>query len=301
MNECLLQGDFSQNYGMIAQDSTQSSFFNPPSQATIHTFLALLNIDGKITNHSICVISNYMNHNTVAVFSFLQVVINHIKTLCPQLTKITHFTDGAASQYKNFKNFLNLVYHQDDFGLKGEWHFFATSHGKGPCDGIGGTLKRLARRASLQSRTGGAVIQTPQSLFEWCNTHVENIKTFLVSHDDVLKNELFLEERFKLGKRIPGTQSFHSFIPIDGNRIQARQLSISEEAKIFVVKKEEQISLGEIDFNDCVVGGIIACVYDENGFWYLGEITELRPSNSDLKIQFFKPDGATSVAQGFMH
>ena len=28
--------------------------------------------------------------------------------------------------------------------------FLATSHGKGPCDGIGGTVKRLATKASLQ-------------------------------------------------------------------------------------------------------------------------------------------------------
>ena len=28
--------------------------------------------------------------------------------------------------------------------------FFATSHGKSPCDGIGGTIKHLVARASLQ-------------------------------------------------------------------------------------------------------------------------------------------------------
>ena len=31
--------------------------------------------------------------------------------------------------------------------------FFATAHGKGPCDGLSGTIKRLARRASLQMGT----------------------------------------------------------------------------------------------------------------------------------------------------
>ena len=63
-NECILQGDFSKNYSMIAQDSTQSSYFNPCSQATIHTFLAILYVDCKICSHSICVISDYMRHNT---------------------------------------------------------------------------------------------------------------------------------------------------------------------------------------------------------------------------------------------
>ena len=46
--------------------------------------------------------------------------------------------------------FLNLCHHNEDFGMDAEWNFFATSHGKGPCDGLGGTVKRLAAKASLQ-------------------------------------------------------------------------------------------------------------------------------------------------------
>jgi hypothetical protein len=69
--ECLIQGDFSQNYSMFVQDSTQSSFFNPVQRATIHPFIAYLNVSGKISPHSIAVISNCNSHNTVAVHSFL--------------------------------------------------------------------------------------------------------------------------------------------------------------------------------------------------------------------------------------
>jgi hypothetical protein len=163
-NVCLLHGDFSQNYSMIAQNSTQGSFFNPPPQATLHTFLAYITVNGKSVQHPICVISDCTAHNTVSVHSSLNVVLTYLKELYTNLKKVIHFTDGAASQYKNFKNFINLLHHKHDFNLDGEWHFFATSHGKGPCDGIGGTLKRLARRASLQME---ANIQTPQALFQW--------------------------------------------------------------------------------------------------------------------------------------
>ena len=54
------------------------------------------------------------------------------------------------NNYINQKNFVNLCNHENDFGIKAEWHFSATSHGKGACDGVGGTVKRLAARASLQ-------------------------------------------------------------------------------------------------------------------------------------------------------
>ena len=36
------------------------------------------------------------------------------------------------------------------FGITAERNFFATSHGKNLCDGVGGTVKHLAARASLQ-------------------------------------------------------------------------------------------------------------------------------------------------------
>ena len=95
--------------------------------------------------------SDCMTHDTVAVHMYQGKLIDYLETkLGWRPAKIYYFSDGAASQYKNCKNFVNLAMHKADFGVKAEWHFFATAHGKGPCDGIGGTLKRLAKQASLQ-------------------------------------------------------------------------------------------------------------------------------------------------------
>ncbi|CAF1426314.1 unnamed protein product [Adineta ricciae] len=41
---------------------------------------------------------------------------------------------------------LNLTYHERDFGLPASWTFFSASHGKGPVDGIGATVKSTATR-----------------------------------------------------------------------------------------------------------------------------------------------------------
>ena len=46
---------------------------------------------------------------------------------------------------------VNLCHHKQDFGLDALWTFFATSHGKSPCDGIGGFVKRHVATRSLQS------------------------------------------------------------------------------------------------------------------------------------------------------
>ena len=44
---------------------------------------------------------------------------------------------------------MNLCLHKDDFGVPVEWQFFGTNHDKGPCDGLGGTIKREATKASI--------------------------------------------------------------------------------------------------------------------------------------------------------
>ena len=82
-----------------------------------------------------------MIHGTKTVHAFTCKVISYIKENLHSKTKVLYFSDGAASQYKNFKNFVNLCDHEIDHSIQTQWHFFATSHGKSPCDGIGGTTK----------------------------------------------------------------------------------------------------------------------------------------------------------------
>ena len=51
---------------------------------------------------------------------------------------------------KSGKKNYNVCQHESDFGLYARWVFFATSHGKQPCDGIHGTVKRLVSNTSLK-------------------------------------------------------------------------------------------------------------------------------------------------------
>jgi hypothetical protein len=108
-----------------------------------------------------------VHHNTVAVHLFCKRPIEFLCGFVGELPiKTFYYSDGAASQYKNCKNFVNLCHHEEDFGVAAEWNFSATSHGKGACDGVGGTVKQLAARASLQ-RPYDSQIMTPQQLYEW--------------------------------------------------------------------------------------------------------------------------------------
>ena len=51
---------------------------------------------------------------------------------------------------------------------------FATAHGKSACDGLGGTIKSLAAKASLQ-RPYDEQISNPQKLYVWATSNFKNV------------------------------------------------------------------------------------------------------------------------------
>ena len=142
-----------------------------------------------------------------------------MKEEIPEIKKIHYFSDGCPNQYKCRQNFVNLKHHKGDFDIECEWNFFATSHGKGPCDGIGGTIKREATKASLR-RPNKNHIQTPEDLFIFTKTHLSGIKTYFVSDVEIRSvYEQYLEERFLSAKTLKGRKKFHCFKPTNGKMI----------------------------------------------------------------------------------
>ncbi|XP_060780327.1 uncharacterized protein LOC132888272 [Neoarius graeffei] len=128
--------DFAENYSFIVQDAVQGHHWDN-SQATLHPFcIYVKGASGNLVSISLCVISECLKHDTTTVHAFIGKVLAHLKQTLPHLKKVLYFSDGAASQYKNYKNFSNLLHHQNDFNLEAEWHFFATSHRKSPCDEV---------------------------------------------------------------------------------------------------------------------------------------------------------------------
>ena len=105
----------------------------------------------EVKQVSYVIISDCLEHNTIAVYMFQKKFLNFLKTKFKNLPKkIYYFSDGSAAQYKNKENFCNLHYHKDHFNIEAEWHFPATEHGKGPCDEVGDSAKRWAACANLQ-------------------------------------------------------------------------------------------------------------------------------------------------------
>ena len=139
---CIILLDFAENYHFIVHDEVQGYHWNK-YQCTLHPVVIYYkDQQNQLIHKSICVLSENLDHDTSFVHELQRLVCNFIQETLPQIKHIEYWSDGCAGQYKNFKNLMNLCNHVNDFMFHAIWSFFATSHGKSPCDGIGGTVMR---------------------------------------------------------------------------------------------------------------------------------------------------------------
>lgn len=254
--EYIVISDFAENYSFVVQVLTRSYFFVAfavcksififfkdavqgwhwaNAQCTLHPFAIYYRDDNDVLQHqSLVIIAESLKHNYDAVFQFQQELFKYLREKFGTIDKIFFYSDGAGSQYKNKKNFYQLCQYKKNENFDVEWHFFATSHGKGPCDGIGGAFKRNATRASLQ-RPYTNQITTAKDLYEWAIASESTIEFRFCTEVDYNRVERHLKSKFNKVLTISGTQKYHSFIPIDEKHIKAVRFSDSEEFETFLL------------------------------------------------------------------
>lgn len=136
----------------------------------------------------------------------------------------------------------NLLLHQTDFGVPSESHFFATSHGKSACDGIGGTTKRIVAKESLRRIADKRrPINTANSVFDVASEKITGIEYFFVSSEDVRTNSetYHLQERFSHTVVFSGTRSHHRFKPVSHTHVRGFLTSASSAYSEGMVLREE--------------------------------------------------------------
>ncbi|CAF3716375.1 unnamed protein product [Rotaria socialis] len=281
--EFLVIGDFAENYTFIIQDEVQSFHWNN-MQATLHPFVCYYKIEGKTEHLSFVIISECLIHDNIAVHLFQRHLINYLKKqFNKNLSKIFYFSDGCAGQYKNLKNFINLTHHQEDFGVDAEWHFFATSHGKGPCDGVGGAVKRLAAKASLQ-RVNNDYILTPYQLYNFVKDNMKSINAHYLTIQDWEEEGKYLKARYEMARTIPGTQQLPCFRPVSTIKLEVAYFSLSTHKREEIVTKKKDLSV-QLD----QIKGYVTVQYD--GKWWLAMVLNSKWESREVEISFLHPHG----------
>ena len=132
----VLQVDFSDDASIVYQNEIQSAHWGH-GQATMFTAYAWIANDVK---EGIVLVSDNVNHTKHSVYVFMNWILQQLKSKYPDIEMINIFSDGASSQFKQRYLFSNLHCWELEHQLKLCWNVFATSHGKGVVDGLGGTV-----------------------------------------------------------------------------------------------------------------------------------------------------------------
>lgn len=281
LDTVLFHCDFAENYTVVNQDEIQAAFFSP-SQFTLHTAMVYYSTDGVPGSKSYCVLSNYNKHDTIAVHSFIKPVFDDLKSFKPEIKNVIFLSDGAASQYKNRKNMSALCKFKKIHDLNVEWHFSASCHGKGAVDGIGGTIKRILRDASIR----GESIICPLAAVAYLNKREIKTKVFYVDKIEVQQMAIRLTSLFNVAIPIPGIRSFHAFYPIPAeNKVACSMISGSDRTCHPVLLPPTPPDLAELK-----AWVYVAYVVSPNdGIWHVGQIVQQH--HECIGVIRYLPDG----------
>jgi hypothetical protein len=126
-----------------------------------------------------------------------------VKTILPNLREIYYITDSPLSQYRN-KFIVKLVAkHAVLFhGIQASWNYLETGHRKGPCDGVGGSIKRSAELAVKS----GKIITSAENFFDWAINANTAMQFLLVTPQEIKE----AERKIQMADYVKGISNVHS-------------------------------------------------------------------------------------------
>ena len=181
----MVLGDFTEIYQYLIQDEIQSFHWSKEYCTLYPLVIYYKDTDGNHQHYSLCYISDDNTHSTSFAHKIQILLVEFLKQRLPNITKIYYVSDGCGGQYKNFKNFLNLCAHKEDFFIETEWIFFATSLRKSPCDGIGSMVKRHGAKQSLQRPLNNQILDY-RAVLEVCQEEMKLIIFFGIDKENLV-------------------------------------------------------------------------------------------------------------------
>ena len=138
-----VQCDFAENYCCGEKEEVQSAYYSK-DQITLHpaVFHHRTEVDAPLKVTSACYVSDVTDHTAPMVFAILKQIVTLAKQTVPELKYMHYLSDSPSSQYRNKHLMYIIAQHDNMFGIPCTWPYFESGHGKGPCDGIGGSSKR---------------------------------------------------------------------------------------------------------------------------------------------------------------
>ena len=147
------------------------------------------------------------------------------------------FSDRPSSQFKNryIVRFLSEMRESSELSLR--WHYFATSHGKGAVDGVGGTVKRCVWSAAATRKISKVddAVTFAKAATEYCDL---SIRVVLVTKEEIRKK--YPEFGVDSAAPVPGISKMHCIEPIGRCTVHLRKFSTQDKVTSVNVNKRQQ-------------------------------------------------------------
>ena len=146
IGHCIVQMDYAENWNCGYLKEISAAYYSK-DQVTLHPMVVKVrNSEGELITTTHVGVTSTTNHSFPTTWAFVKKLVAKLKEQYPYLTMIHFITDSPSSQYRNRYTVQMLARFEGAFNLTAAWNWLESGHGKGACDGIGGTLKRLADR-----------------------------------------------------------------------------------------------------------------------------------------------------------
>ena len=199
----ILQMDFAMNYSCENQNEVQSALW---SRGSVTLFTAVSMHKGNCQTYLICSDTKDKEKNTVTAF------VNHLydKELVPgsaamQGIEEVIWTDGPSSEFKNRFMAAFLKQLSGKYNKTFTWKYFATSHGKGVVNGIGGRAKSLVRSAVMSKQSSAPVVQSASDFATVVSKLMPSTKVILIEDRNIPRDDNVWSQ----ADVVPGVKSVH--------------------------------------------------------------------------------------------
>ena len=155
--EVVCQMDYSENWVSKFFKEISAVYFDN-AQFTLHTMVITFKTkEGELRTKTYVGVTRETSHSAATTFSFIKKLVTVLFDFLPALSVMHFVSDGPSNQYRN-RTIVQLVrrFPQLFAGVRASWCWLESGHGKGPCDGVGGGIKKKADNLIK----GGKIIRT---------------------------------------------------------------------------------------------------------------------------------------------
>ena len=229
-NAKLLRIDWSEN-AELYQTRQEKSVYYTQISSSINTGV-LYTPNGV---QCVSTISDCLDHKAPATWASLSQMLMSADITCTETLYIA--SDSPTSQYRNKKNIFLAKKWAIDNSIELYWIFTETGHGKGPMDGVGGSIKNMIKDTLAYHPNN--VIRNTEQLLKYLPDSNISISTY--SEDDVKNISSKMPSPDKFDILSDGVHEIY-FSSNDDKTIKWKKLSSDSNYSNARIKVKEQLS-----------------------------------------------------------